>query len=75
MDKKNKLVTKTKKTIKRPPLGLEPTTSWLKALSTELDKFCRYTSKLGAIDLGAELGAMLASRRLGCASATRTSAS
>jgi hypothetical protein len=35
---------------------------------------CRYTSELGAIDLGAELGTTLTPRRSGCASVARTSA-
>jgi hypothetical protein len=57
-------------------MGFEPTTSRLKALhSTNWAKHAVcYTSKLGAIDLGAELGTTLAPRRLGCASVARTSA-
>jgi hypothetical protein len=54
-----------------PTVGLKPTTEPC-ALPTELDELCVYTSELGAIDLGAELGATSASRRPDCASVART---
>jgi hypothetical protein len=64
------------KNIKRLPWGSNPRPqdSESYALPNELDKLCDYTSELGGIDLGAELGAMLTPRRPGCASAARTSA-
>jgi hypothetical protein len=46
----------------------------LKVMSLTLYQLCGYTSKLGSIDLGAELSGTSAPRRRGWDSAARTSA-